>query len=106
MYKISMKGGTASSWQSLCTGCAWGHIVSGYLDTEMVVTCRFVNPNIAIPFKVRECSSFHDRGRPTWEQMEDLAIDVMPLNSAKLVGFRQFDPGEPKEEPELEPASK
>ena len=45
---------------------------------------------LVVPFKVYECSSYMDRTRPTWKQMEDLAIDILPLSStsAKPAGFR------------------
>ena len=41
-----------------------------------------------MPFKVYECSYYLDKNRPTWRQMTDLAIDILPLSSAKPAGFR------------------
>jgi hypothetical protein len=43
---------------------------------------------IPVPFKVRECSNYADKNRPDWEQMEKLAIDILPISSAKTAGFR------------------
>ena len=40
------------------------------------------------PFKVRGCTSYLGRDRPSWEEMKDLAIEVLPASSAKKVGFR------------------
>lgn len=34
-------------------------------------------------------SSAADKGRPTWEQMQDLAIEIQPVSFAKAAGFRQ-----------------
>ena len=42
-----------------------------------------------VPFKVYDCSSYLDRNRPTWKQMEELAIDILPLTSSKPAGFHQ-----------------
>ncbi len=83
-----MKGGTPFGWVSLCGSCTWAHIVTGYRESEMVVICTDVSPNIAVPFKVRGCTSYLGRDRPSWEEMKDLAIDVLPASSAKKVGFR------------------
>jgi len=44
---------------------------------------------LVVPFKVRECSNFTDKNRPTWEQMQDLAIEIQPVSFAKAAGFRQ-----------------
>lgn len=49
--------------------------------------CTYVDPNIVLPFTVYTCSGFYDRNRPTWKQMEDLAIDVTPA-PLKPVGFK------------------
>jgi hypothetical protein len=41
-----------------------------------------------LPFTVYECSSYEDKHRPDWEQMEKLAIDITPVRvSAKMRGF-------------------
>ena len=33
-------------------------------------------PNIVVPFTIHECTGYYDKNRPTWEQMEKLAIHV------------------------------
>ena len=43
---------------------------------------------IAIPFKVRDCSNYHDKNRPTWEQMRKLAIQIDSATTLKPAGFR------------------
>lgn len=50
--------------------------------------CTNTSPNIVLPFTVYECSSFSDRCRPDWEQMEKLAINIQPVRvSSKTSGF-------------------
>jgi hypothetical protein len=54
----------------------------------MLVICTDVIPNVALPFKVHECTAYNDKNRPDWEQMEKLAIAVLPASSANPLGFR------------------
>jgi hypothetical protein len=88
MGKINMKGGTPNKWDSLCTTCSSAHIVSGFRESELVVICTEVHPNIPVSFKVRECTGYLDRNRPDYDAMQKLAIDVEPCTSLKPVGFR------------------
>jgi hypothetical protein len=62
--------------------------MTGYRESELVVVCTEVHPNVTVPFKVRECTSYLDKNRPDYDQMEKLAIEVLPLSSGKPVGFR------------------
>jgi hypothetical protein len=88
MGKMNVKGGTPSGWASLCTTCTWAHIVSGFRESELVVICSEVVPNFTLPFKVKECTKYLDRNRPSYDAMTKLAIDVEPCSSLKPVGFR------------------
>lgn len=88
MGKMNVKGGTPSVWASLCTTCTWAHIVSGFRESELVVICTEVVPNLTLPFKVKECTKYLDRNRPSYDAMTKLAIDVEPCSSLKPVGFR------------------
>lgn len=87
MGKINIKGGTPVGTVSLCRTCRWAHIMSGYRESEMLVVCTDLSPNIAVPFTVSECTSYNDKNRPDWDQMEKLAIDVLPASSGKPTGF-------------------
>jgi hypothetical protein len=59
----------------------------GYRESEMITMCNDVHPNIVVPFRIYECSSYYDKNRPSWKQMEDLAITVTPA-PLKPVGFK------------------
>ena len=87
MGKINIKGGTPVGTVSLCRTCSWAHIMSGYRESEMMVVCTDLSPNIAVPFTVNECTSYNDKNRPNWDQMEKLAIDVLPSSTGKPTGF-------------------
>ena len=88
MGKINIKGGTPCGWVSLCSTCRWAHIVTGFRESELLIVCTEVHPNIRMGFKVKECSSYLDRNRPDYDTMAKLAIHVQPTGTLKPVGFR------------------
>jgi hypothetical protein len=49
--------------------------------------CTWVHPNIVLPFTVNTCTGYYDKNRPSYKQMQDLAIDVTPT-PLKPVGFK------------------
>jgi hypothetical protein len=87
MAKPYIKGGTPIGSASLCKTCSYAHIMTGYRESEMVTMCNEVDPNIVVPFLIYECTSYYDKNRPNWKQMEELAIDVTPA-PFKPVGFK------------------
>jgi hypothetical protein len=87
MGKGVVKGGTPIGSVSLCKTCTSAHIMIGYRESEMITMCNDVHPNIVVPFRIYECSSYYDKNRPSWKQMEDLAITVTPA-PLKPVGFK------------------
>lgn len=103
MGKIHVKNGTPVGNCSRCDSCTHAHVVEGYRETEVIVYCTYsYDRPFLVPFKVRECSNYTDKNRPTWEQMKDLALDIQPLSSAKSAGFRLPE----KRETEVAPESK
>lgn len=108
MSAIYVKNGTPVDAQSKCASCLHAHILRGFRESEEVVYCTVTyGPALVVPFKVYECSSYLDRNRPTWKQMEELAIDVLPLSSssAKPAGFaaRQSSTNQEEETEEPQP---
>ncbi len=88
--KVYVKNGTAVEGPGKCASCTHAHIVCGFRESEEITYCNFAcDQLLLIPFKVRSCSNYLDRSRPTWEQMQELAIDVLPISSAKPAGFRR-----------------
>lgn len=87
MGKINIKGGTPVGSASLCQTCSWAHIMEGYRESELLAICTYIDPNVVVPFSVHKCTQYNDKNRPTREQMQKLAIDVLPLSSAKPCGF-------------------
>jgi hypothetical protein len=94
MGKLNIKGGTPMGSESLCRTCSSAHIMTGYRGSERITICNDVHPNIVVPFLIYECSGYYDKNRPTWDQMEELAIDVTtapmkPVGFKVGVGFRE-----------------
>ena len=87
MGRPYIKGGTPVSNVSLCTSCTSAHIMRGFRESEQVTICNDVHPNLVVPFPVYECTGYYDRNRPSWKEMKDLAIDVVP-GPLKPVGFK------------------
>lgn len=89
MSKVNVKNGTPVGNEHLCKRCTWGQFMSGYRESDLMVICTNVNPNLCVPFPVDECSAFSDKHRPTFEQMNRLAIHVNSVRlSARTRGFQ------------------
>lgn len=110
MSRPYIKGGTPTGSQPLCRTCTNAHIMTGYRESERITVCTNVGPNVVIPFNIYDCTGYYDKNRPTWEQMQKLAIDVAPTSTLKPVGFKtgigfvtQREDSEPEEnEPEID----
>lgn len=87
MSRSYIKGGTPVGSESLCKTCSNAHIMRGYRESEMITICDEVHPNVVVPFAIYDCSSYYDKNRPDWEQMQKLAIDVS-TGQMKPVGFK------------------
>lgn len=89
MGKLHVKNGTPVGNAHLCKSCAWGQFMTGYRESDLLVICTRTDPNFTVPFTMHECSEFSDKFKPTWDQMNKLAIHVNPLRvSAKMRGFQ------------------
>jgi hypothetical protein len=88
MGKVYIKNGTPVGTESLCRTCSWAVVFTGYRESELMTMCTRVDPNIMLPFTVNTCTSYYDKNRPSYKQMQDLAIDVRPLAPLKPVGFK------------------
>lgn len=92
MARPFIKGGTPIGSVSLCKTCTSAHIVTGYRDSEMITICTDVHPNLVLPFLVCECTAYYDMNRPSYTEMQKLAIDITP-DPMKPVGFRLVSKG-------------
>jgi hypothetical protein len=109
MAKLHVRNGTPVGNKHLCKRCSWSQIVNGYRESDLLVVCTNTNPNMVVPFTVFDCSEFSDKHKPTWEQMNKLAIEIEPTRaSARTRGFHtittvqpvRVDPNEDEDEDE------
>lgn len=88
MGNLYVRNGTPIGTASKCTTCTHAHVVEGYRESEIIVMCTYASYDRAlmIPFRVKSCTNHEDRAKPTWSQMQKLAI---PLSDAvrKPAGF-------------------
>ena len=88
MVKLNVKNGTPVGNVHLCRSCNWGQIMTGYRESDLLVICTFTSPNIVVPFVMLDCSGFDDKYKPTYKQMEKLAIEIEPTRaSSRTPGF-------------------
>ena len=96
MGKLHVKNGTPVGSTHLCKSCSWGQFITGYRESDLLAICTNTSPNIVLPFTVYECSSYSDKQRPDWEQMQKLAIDILPVRiSTRTSGFSVAEPLRP-----------
>lgn len=88
MGKLNVKNGTPVGNTPLCINCSWGQCITGFRESDRLVICNKTSPNLIVPFTVLECTSFEDKHRPDWRQMQNLAIEIQPVRvSARTAGF-------------------
>ena len=85
---VYVKNGTPIGSQSRCDKCEHAHIMRGFRESESLTYCNFPTDLILVPFKVRDCSNYSDKTRPTWDQMQELAIEIRATPTLKSAGFR------------------
>jgi hypothetical protein len=74
MGKTNVKNGTPVGSTHLCKSCTHGQYTTGYSESDVLVICTNPSPARAVPFVVHECTEFWDRHRPSWNEMEKLAL--------------------------------
>lgn len=85
MGNVYVRNGTPIGSVSLCTTCSHAHIIEGYRESEVINLCTY-DRGLMISFKVKSCTNHQDRTRPSWLEMQKLAIPVS-TGTLKPVGF-------------------
>jgi|SRR5580658_747346 hypothetical protein len=88
MGKLPIKNGTPVGSVSLCKTCSYAQIMTGFKESELITICGRLDPSLLVPFNVYECSGYWDKNRPSWKQMQDLALHIEPASTLKPVGFK------------------
>jgi hypothetical protein len=88
MGKLNIKNGTPVGNDHLCMRCSWSQCITGYRESDRLMICNKTNPDMVVPFVVLDCTGFDDKFRPSWQQMQKLAIRIQPVRtSARTAGF-------------------
>ena len=72
---------------SLCKTCSYAQIMSGFRESELLTICHNTDPYLLVPFNIYECTRYYDKNRPSYTQMQKLAIHVEP-KTLKPAGFK------------------
>jgi hypothetical protein len=65
---------------SLCTVCAYAHLVRGHVPGEVLTFCGYASPQREVPFPVRECTDHRPkRERHGAEIAIEGAVSLLPL---------------------------
>lgn len=107
MGKLNVKNGTPVGNSHLCRNCTSGQFTTGYRESDVLVICNNSTPARIVPFPVHECTQFWDRNRPSYEDMDKLAINMgnnprrKPTPGFRDIGFARV-PVVVEDEPEDE----
>ena len=88
MCSASVKNGTPVMGAHLCRSCTHGQFTTGYRDSDVLVICTNTSPSQLVPFPVEECTEYWDRNRPSWNEMERLALSFSEGHRKPVSGFR------------------
>jgi hypothetical protein len=93
----NVKNGTPLHGPSLCETCVYAHIARGFRESEELVLCGAHERVHEVPFRVRDCSSYRDKTRPSFYEMERIAL-LIPVGEPKRTrGFVPRGHSEPSE---------
>ena len=84
---VYIKNGTPVGTESKCDTCKWSLVVHGFRETDEVTYCDWLSQPTRVLFQVRDCSRHEHKSRPTWDQMEELALEIRPAATLKPAGF-------------------
>lgn len=89
---VYIKNGTPVGTESKCDTCKFSLIARGFRESEEVTYCDWLSRPTRVLFQVRECSRHEHKSRPTWDQMEELALEIRPSPTLKPAGFCKSEP--------------
>jgi hypothetical protein len=65
----------------------YAHIARGFRESEELVLCGAHERVHSVPFRVRECSSYRDKTRPSIYEMERMALLISVGEPKRTRGF-------------------
>ena len=92
--QIYIKDRAVANGSSLCETCSQGFVARGYGETELVVVCQALWPQRRMHFPVRACTAYTEKNKPTFDEMEDIAIVLDKVALKRDAGFVRLDESE------------
>jgi hypothetical protein len=84
---IYVKSGTPVNAESLCESCSRAFIARGYSETELVAIRQALWPER----RMHSCSAYVEKNKPTFKEMEDIAIVLDRVSLKRDAGFVRLD---------------
>jgi hypothetical protein len=84
---IYVKNGTPVGKASLCESCSRAFIARGYSETELVAVCQALWPERRMQFPVRVCTAYVEKTKPTFKEMEEIALVLDRVALKRDAGF-------------------
>jgi hypothetical protein len=91
---IYVKNGTPVNGPSLCESCSQVFSARGYSETELVVVCRGLWPQRRMHFPVRTCTGYIEKNKPTFDEMEEIALVLDRVALKRDAGFVRLNENE------------
>jgi hypothetical protein len=88
---IYVKNGTPVNGPSLCESCSRAFSARGYGETELVVVCQALWPQRRMHFPVRACTAYIEKNKPTFDEMEEIAIVLDKVALKRDAGFVRIE---------------
>jgi hypothetical protein len=88
---IYVKNGTAVNRPSLCESCSQAFSARGYGETELVVVCQALWPQRRVDFPVRTCTGYIEKNKPSFDDMEKIALVLDRVALKRDAGFVRVD---------------
>jgi hypothetical protein len=98
---VYVKNGTPTHGPSICESCVYAHVKRGYRESDMLVYCVATEPVHRVPFPIRECTAYRDKTRPSFYEMEKIALTITPRDPKRTGFVPANDPVEAGSEIEL-----
>lgn len=88
---IYVKNGTPVNGPSLRESCSRAFSARGYGETELLVVRQALWPQRRMYFPVRACTAYIEKNKPTFDEMEEIAIVLDKVALKRDAGFVRIE---------------
>lgn len=84
---LKIRNGTAREDKNLCTSCRFSHIYVDAQREERTILCTYGREKRQNKGPISECNQYSDRTKPTLDDMNEIAWQLMTNKGGRSVGF-------------------